>query len=155
MVGLHRVTLAMILSLNASWGGASPEDAVGYRLVSESWFGEVCELCYCPDSIAELRGTFLLRPTGEKGGFRTFDVLDVEWETRVGSERVAVTGSGFQSGATVDFGSRIAVQNVAFVNSSELTVGIKIHRRASGSRDVTVSNPDGNSATGLDCFTVN
>ena len=69
---------------------------------------------------------------------------------------VTVAGLNFQSGATVDFGSRIAIQSVTFVNSSELAVGIKIHRRASGgSRDVTVSNPDGNSATGLGCFSVN
>jgi hypothetical protein len=94
MVRLYLMALSLALSLNASLSVAWAQDAIDYHLVSESWFGEVCELCYCPDSITELRGTFLLRPTGEKGGFHTFDVLDVEWETRVGSERVAVTGSG-------------------------------------------------------------
>jgi hypothetical protein len=88
------MALLLALSLNASLSVASAQDAIGYYLVSESWFGEICELCYCPDSISDLRGTFLLLRTGEKGGFQTFDVLDVEWETRVGSERVVVTGSG-------------------------------------------------------------
>jgi hypothetical protein len=57
-----------------------------------------------------------------------------------------ITGSGFQNGATVDFGSRIVVQSVVYNSPEQLTVLIKIHRRAStGSRDVTVTNPDSSS----------
>ncbi len=70
-------------------------------------------------------------------------------------QRLAVTvwGDKFAVGATVDFGSRIAVQNVTFVSSTQLTVNIKIHRRATqGVRDVTVANPDGSSATLTDGF---
>lgn len=68
---------------------------------------------------------------------------------------VAVHGSNFQAGATADFGERIAVQGVAFISDSQLDVRIKIHRRAaSGARDVTVTNPDGSSATGAGLFTV-
>ncbi len=69
---------------------------------------------------------------------------------------VRVTGSGFASGATVSFGDRVNVQGVTFVNGGQLLeVQIKIHRRASGPRDVTVTNPDGQSGTGDSCFTVN
>jgi hypothetical protein len=94
MVRLHLVALSMAVSLNASLSVASPQEAIRYDLASESWFGEICELCDCPDFIADLSGTFLLLRTGEKDGFRTFDVLEVEWKTSFRSERVAVTGSG-------------------------------------------------------------
>ena len=68
---------------------------------------------------------------------------------------VSVTGSDFASGATVSFGNRVKVQGVTFVKSSQLDVLIKIHKRASGPRDVTVTNPDNTNGTGPDCFTVN
>ena len=68
---------------------------------------------------------------------------------------VTVTGSDFASGATVSFGSRIAVQDVTWSSSSQLDVLIKIHRRASsGGRTVTVTNPDGQSGA-AGCFNVN
>ncbi len=69
---------------------------------------------------------------------------------------VTVSGTGFQDGATVDFGARVAVQSVTFVDATELTVRIKIQRRATtGPRDVTVINPDGGSGIGVGCFQVN
>ena len=69
---------------------------------------------------------------------------------------VAVTGSNFQAGASVDFGARVAIQNVTFVSTSQLDVGIKVHRRAaSGDRTVTVTNPDGESGALNGCFSVN
>jgi len=82
---------AVVLSVgvNVPWA----REPVLYELTPESWFGVVCELCYCPDSMADLHGTFLLRETGEEGGFRTFDVLEVEWRTGGGTQG-AVTGSG-------------------------------------------------------------
>jgi subtilisin family serine protease len=72
------------------------------------------------------------------------------------SYTVSVTGTGFASGATVDFGNRIMVQGVTFVSSTEISCAIKVHPRASaGPRDVTVTNPDGQSATLTGGFTVN
>lgn len=69
---------------------------------------------------------------------------------------VAVSGENFQNGATVDFGQRINVQEVTFVSASQLDVKIKVHpRAASGPRDVTVINPDGQSDTKAAGFTVN
>ena len=68
---------------------------------------------------------------------------------------VQVTGSNFQSGATVSFGQRVMVQSVTFVSSSRLDVQVKVHpQAATGSRDVTVTNPDGQSGTKAGCFTV-
>ncbi len=69
---------------------------------------------------------------------------------------VQVSGSGFQSGATVDFGQRIMVQKVTFASATQLDVQIKVHPKASsGSRTVTVTNPDSSSASCVDCFTIN
>jgi PKD repeat protein len=68
---------------------------------------------------------------------------------------VNVTGTGFQDGAAVDFGERIVVQLVTFVDSSNLVVRIRVHpRAASGPRDVTVTNPDGSSGVLVGGFTV-
>ena len=69
---------------------------------------------------------------------------------------VTVMGSNFVSGAIANFGSRIAVQNVSVDPSGEqLDAAIKIHRRASGDKSVTVTNPDGQNDTLPVCFTVN
>lgn len=69
---------------------------------------------------------------------------------------VTVSGSNFQNGASVDFGDRVNVQGVTFIDSSQLEVGIRVHNRASaGPRNVTVTNPDGQSDTMVGCFTVN
>ncbi len=69
---------------------------------------------------------------------------------------VTVAGSDFQAGASADFGERVNVQNVTFVSSSELAVRLKVQRRAApGPRDVTVTNPDGQSGSLAGCFTVN
>ena len=93
MVRRQLLVLSIAVSLNAGMGVASAQEEIRYELTSESWFGVVCELCYCPDTMAELRGTFLLRETGKENGFRIFDVLEVEWRTGGGTQG-AVTGSG-------------------------------------------------------------
>ncbi len=60
-----------------------------------------------------------------------------------GDEQVLVLGSGFQNGATVDFGGA-ASPEVTFVNSTRLVVTTPAHPL--GTVDVTVSNPGGGSA---------
>jgi hypothetical protein len=68
---------------------------------------------------------------------------------------VIISGANFQNGATVAFGERVIVREVTFVNGSELKVGIRIHNLAElGARDVTVTNPDGQSGTLTGGFTV-
>ncbi|MBI3457802.1 MAG: DUF11 domain-containing protein [Candidatus Rokubacteria bacterium] len=69
---------------------------------------------------------------------------------------VQVTGSNFQSGASVSFGDKVMVQGVTFVDAGRLDVQIKVHPKAtSGPRDVTVTDLDGQSGTKPGCFTVN
>ena len=94
MVRRPLLALSIAASLTTSLSVAAPPEAIRYELEPESWFGEICELCDCPDSVAGLRGTFLLLPREENDGFRIFDVLNVEWETGVQSKKVAVTGLG-------------------------------------------------------------
>ena len=61
---------------------------------------------------------------------------------------VVISGANFQDGATVDFGEGVIVREVTFVSTGELTVQIRVHNRAAvGPRDVTVTNPDGQSGT--------
>ncbi|MCB2229648.1 hypothetical protein KQH82_02955 [bacterium] len=70
---------------------------------------------------------------------------------------VVVTGSGFRPGAslTVDFGTGIAVTDVLFVDDTRLEVEIQVAGDAEfGARDVTVTNPDGQSAVGAGMFTI-
>ena len=69
---------------------------------------------------------------------------------------VQVTGSNFQSGATVSFGDRVMVQGVTIVSSGQYNVQIKVHPQAAfGDRTVTITNPDGQSGSKAGCFTVN
>ncbi len=70
---------------------------------------------------------------------------------------VVISGSNFLDGATVDFGGAgIVVQSVSFVDSNHLNVKINIQRKATtGSRDVTVTNPDNQSSIPAAVFTVN
>ena len=69
---------------------------------------------------------------------------------------VTVSGSGFQSGATANFGDRVIVQSVTFGNSGSLQVRLRIQAQATtGPRDVIITNPDGSSAKLPGGFTIN
>lgn len=61
-----------------------------------------------------------------------------------GGANVTISGSNFVSGATVTFGGASA-SNVTFVSSSSITATTPPH--AAGPVNVTVTNPDGQSAT--------
>jgi hypothetical protein len=73
------------------------------------------------------------------------------------SQSITIKGSGFVSGATSSFsGTGITVNSTTFKSSTELTANITIATGATtGSRDVTVTNPDAGIATGSEAFTVN
>jgi hypothetical protein len=66
-----------------------------------------------------------------------------------GGEQVLVLGSGFQNGATVDFGGAAAPE-VTFVNSTRLVVTTPSHPL--GTVNVTVSNPGGGSTSKAGAF---
>ena len=60
-----------------------------------------------------------------------------------------------QATSSVDFGTRVSVQSITFISSTQLTVQIKVHpKAATGSRNVTVTNPDTSTATCAGCFNV-
>ena len=68
---------------------------------------------------------------------------------------VVITGSSFQSGATCSFGAGITVNSCAFNSATQLTANITISSTATlGTHNVTVSNPDGQTGTLPNGFTV-
>lgn len=68
---------------------------------------------------------------------------------------VSVIGAGFRTGLSVDFGVDVAVDSLAVVSSSELTVHLTIDAAADiGARNVTVTNPDGQTGVGTGLFNV-
>jgi signal transduction histidine kinase len=67
-----------------------------------------------------------------------------------GGDSVTISGSHFVSGATVKFGN-IEAEDVTFVNSSTLTVVTP--PSSGGTKNVIVTNPDGQSGTAINGFT--
>jgi streptogramin lyase len=70
---------------------------------------------------------------------------------------VDLFGNGFKSGAglSVSFGAGITTDSVRFVSTTQLKAGITIAASAAlGKRNVTVTNPDGNSTTKDSLFEV-
>jgi hypothetical protein len=73
-----------------------------------------------------------------------------------GTLNVAIKGTNFESGASASFGSGVTVNSTTFVSAGELTANITIASGAStGSRTVTVTNPDTTTASLESGFTVN
>ncbi|HYL93048.1 MAG TPA: IPT/TIG domain-containing protein [Alphaproteobacteria bacterium] len=69
---------------------------------------------------------------------------------------VTITGTAFQSGATCSFGAGITVNSCAFVSATQLTAGITVSATAAtGTRTVTVTNPDAQVGSLVNGFTVN
>jgi hypothetical protein len=70
---------------------------------------------------------------------------------------VTITGNNFKpgTGLQVSFGEGVEVSNIAFVDGSTLSADIQVTDSAAfGTRDVTVTNPDGKSGTGTGLFTI-
>jgi Subtilase family len=68
---------------------------------------------------------------------------------------VAIGGANFQSGATATFGAGIAVNSTTITDATQLTVNISIAATTTlGYRDITVSNPGGQSTTRAGAFRV-
>ena len=67
-----------------------------YRLNADSSFQQGCfPPCMCPILLGtEVRGTFVLTPTGLDGPFNTYTVTDVNWTVAYGDREERVTGSG-------------------------------------------------------------
>jgi hypothetical protein len=68
---------------------------------------------------------------------------------------VNLGGTNFVNGTTCDFGAGINISSCSFVSSTQLTANITVLYNASvGSRNITVVNPDGQSATLVNGFSV-
>src|SRR6059058_6143297 len=68
---------------------------------------------------------------------------------------VTVTGANFQAGASAGFGAGITVSSTTVVSSAQLSVALAVGATAAmGARDVTVSNPDGQTVVLTGGFTV-
>jgi hypothetical protein len=68
---------------------------------------------------------------------------------------VIITGSNFQTGATCSFGAGITVNSCAFNSATQLTASITISSAATvGTRTVTVTNPDNQTGTLTNGFSV-
>jgi hypothetical protein len=72
------------------------------------------------------------------------------------NQSVTISGSGFASGAVASFSDEgIAVSSTTFVNSTSIVVIISVANTASiGVGNVSVTNPSGTTATGIDIFSV-
>jgi len=71
-------------------------------------------------------------------------------------QSITVTGAGFVAGSSADFGAGVTTKFTTFVDAEHLTAHVVVAGDATpGSRDVTVSNPGGRSASCAGCFTVN
>jgi hypothetical protein len=84
-------------------------------------------------------------------------VTGVNPTSGVQGQAVAVTvgGSNVVSGATCSFGAGITVTSCAFVSANQLTANVSIATSATvGTRTVTVTNPDGQSGSVANGFTV-
>ena len=68
---------------------------------------------------------------------------------------VAIAGSDFQDGATSAFGSGVTVTSTTFSSATQLTASLTVAADAvAGSREVTVTNPDGQVGTLANGFEV-
>ena len=69
---------------------------------------------------------------------------------------VVITGSNFKFGATPSLGTGIAVNSTTYNSSTQLTANITVQpNAATGSRSVTVTNPDSRFATLPNAFGIN
>ncbi len=68
---------------------------------------------------------------------------------------VTITGTDFQTGASVSFGAGITVNSVTFVSATQLNASLAIAAGAAlGLRDATVTNPDGQQGGYANAFRV-
>ena len=68
---------------------------------------------------------------------------------------VTITGINFESGTTASFGDGVTVTSTTLVSAHELTIGLTIPlTTAIGARDVTLTNPGGQTYTRPNSFTV-
>jgi len=117
MLLLAVVAAMLALGVPAAFAQGASDALTIYRLNPGSSFQQGCfPPCLCPVlEQAQVRGTFVLMPTGFDGLFQTFDIADVNWTASVGDSELRMTGSG-----TYKVGGEVAVQQQLAL---DLTVG--------------------------------
>lgn len=69
---------------------------------------------------------------------------------------VSITGGGYYPTPTIIFGSGVTVNSVTYSSGTQLTADVSIAAEATlGSRDITITNPNGDAVTCTAAFTVN
>jgi hypothetical protein len=130
-------------------------NAVGLVFAGSDLYGIVCKIEYVIEGLGiavEPIDPVEPPPPGDTPEVNSVDPNSASRRDRL---TVTISGANFQNGAAVDFGERVIVQEVTFVSASQLKVQIRIHNlAASGPRDVTVTNPDGQNDTLFGGFTV-
>jgi hypothetical protein len=107
MLRLAVVAAMLGLGVPAAFAQGASDPPTIYRLNPGSSFQQGCfPPCLCPVlRQAQVRGTFVLVPTGFDGLFQTFDIADVNWTASVGDSDLRITGSG-----TYKVGGEVALQ---------------------------------------------
>ncbi len=93
----------------------------------------------CPDN-QPITATDALTVTSAQGGSAVSDISPSY--VNVGERKnITITGSGFQTGATVSFGSGYTIHGTIVNDSTKITVDVTFN--TAGIRSVTAINPDG------------
>lgn len=135
---------------------ATPD--TGYRFVN--WTGDTGTIAdvEAASTTITMSGDYFITASFEEVVAEPAPVVDsVDPDSARRGDRLTVTirGANFQNGAIADFGERVIVRGVTFVSPNELRVQIRVHNlAATGLRDVTVTNPDGQSGVLTDGFTI-
>jgi Tol biopolymer transport system component len=68
---------------------------------------------------------------------------------------ITVKGSGFSPSTELNFGPGVTIKKIAFVSGNQLDVTVAVASDAAlGTRDVVLTNPDGDQSTCVKCFSV-
>ncbi len=135
---------------------ATPD--TGYRFVN--WTGDTGTIAdvEAASTTIIMSGNYFVTASFEEVVAEPAPVVDsVDPDSARRGDRLTVTifGANFQNGAIADFGEWVIVRGVTFISPDELRVQIRVHNLAAiGPRDVTVTNPDGQSGTLTGGFTI-
>ena len=153
LVELEGTSLQDVTDSNGNYSISNVPDPVTYTVTASKVGFESAAIRWTVDGGETVNFTL----TAIGGGGTAPEVEECDPNSASPGDRLTVTVSGanFQDGATVDFGQRVMVQGVTFVDASQLDVRIKVHPKAvPGARNVTVTNPDGLSGVLVGGFTV-
>jgi len=111
------VAALLVLAVPAVFAQGATDASTIYRLNPNSSFQRGCfPPCLCPVlEQAQIRGTFVLVPTGFDGLFQTFEIADVNWTAALGDQELRITGAGIYK-----VGGEFAIQQQLAL---DLTVG--------------------------------